>query len=167
MREMIIASIIGALMAHPEPPPVTTSDRPPIMADPHICVLERGAYCIIMGEGENIVRRSRNNTIIRIIYETVAGDVVIVEPPSCHNSFSIRPYIDSIWRRNGRISIKFHLNDRCSLTVSARDHYSEAIPRGIAIALTQIYMCTNGPCRHAGGLPLATLINRRALGWPD
>ena len=138
--------------------------RPIIMIDRHICVLARGPYCVIMGEGENIVERRRGYSVIRIRYDEPSNDVVILEPSSCQNSVASAPYVSTISRRRSRISIQLYLNPRCSITVSALDHHADATPRGIVIALTQIHTCMSTPCE---GRPLATLISRRALGWPD
>jgi hypothetical protein len=160
---MTIVAIITAFSAFASwqtPAP----QQPLLMADPHICVLPRGPYCIIMGEGENIVNRRRHNTIIRIRYDEDYNDVIIIEPLSCENSITRAPYLSSISRRRSRIFIQFYLNPRCDITVSAPDHHIDAIARGIVIALTQIHICMRVPCE---GRPLATLISRRALGWPD
>jgi hypothetical protein len=141
--------------------------RAPLMADPQICFLSRGPYCILGGEGEmSILRRSRYS-LIRIRYEETGQpnrDILVKEPVECERSLSIKPYIFSISRHRSFLSVVFRLNHRCDITVSTPDHHNDIAARGIVIALTQIQMCMSAPCE---GRPLATLISRRALGWPD
>lgn len=135
-----------------------------IMVDEHRCALSRGPYCIIIGEGENSVERRGRYNLVRIHYDESLGDVTIREPVSCSNSISRNPYVSSISRRRSRILITFYLNDRCNVTVSAPDHHADPSARGIVIALTQIQTCRTTSCEWR---PLATLISRRGLGWPD
>jgi len=154
----IAFSATSSLSGHTPPVP-----GPLMMVDEHRCVLSRGPYCIIMGEGENSVERHDRYNLIKIHYDDDLGDVTIREPITCRNSLSSSPYISSISRSRFRIHIGFYLNARCNVTVSAPDHHADPMARGIVIALTQIQTCVTASCEWR---PLGTLISRRGLGWP-
>lgn len=153
------ATTVGATLSLQGSPP----DRLPLMVDRPICALSRGAYCVLGGEGDVSVTRRGSSHRVRIQYDG-RHDVLVTEPNGCGAALSRAPYLLSVSRRRSRIIMVFRLHRRCDLTVSAPDHLSEERPHGIVIALTQIQMCTSPPCE---GRPLATLISRRALGWPD
>jgi len=154
------AAVIVAALSLQDP----VSDRAPLMVDGPICSLSRGAYCVLQGEGETTITRRGASNLVRIRFGDDGQDILISEPSGCRADVSNRPYIASIDRRGSRITLVFRLHARCDLRVSVPDHHSDQLARGIVIGLTQIQMCLTSPCE---GRPLATLISRRALGWPD